>query len=101
VKKSVVWVSSVFKEMGFDVPLPTKIMEDNKSAITLIQDFSGNFRRVRHFITKVNFLMEQYKELIFKLKFCTTDDQVADIFTKPLGPALFIKFQNILLGRQE
>ena len=100
IEKCVIWVRNVLNELGFTIPIPTRISEDNKSAITLIQDFSGNFRRVRHFVSKINFLMEKYKELIFKLEFCTTEDQVADILTKPLGPTLFIKFRNILLGRQ-
>ena len=51
--------------------------------------------RTKHFDIKYHWLREQIKKMDVKLSYINTHDQLADIFTKPLG---FIQ-HNLLKNR--
>ena len=68
---------------------------DNQSAIAM----TGNL--VQHSLTKhisirYHFIREHVMEGTIELHFVPTDQQLADIFTKPLPEATFIKLFNEL-----
>lgn len=69
---------------------------DNQSAIKLIK--TGNFnRRSKHIDVRFHFISEKVKENSINIKYCNTSDQIADIFTKPLGAIKFKRFRDILI----
>ena len=68
---------------------------DNQSAISM----TGN--PVHHSLTKhisirYHFIRDHLMEETIELHFVPTDQQLADIFTKPLAEAVFIKLVNEL-----
>ncbi|KAK1372750.1 hypothetical protein POM88_028943 [Heracleum sosnowskyi] len=72
---------------------------DNQSAIAM----TGN--PVHHSLTKhisiiYHFIREQVLEGTIELHFVPTDQQIVDIFTKPLPEATFNKLDKILTGSQ-
>ena len=68
-----------------------KIYEDNQSAIAIAKNpqFHG---RVKHINIKYHFIRERVNNKEIVLKYCRTDDMIADILTKGLGK---IKFQKL------
>lgn len=69
----------------------TKIFVDNQAAIAISKNpvFHGT---TKHFNIKLYFLREVQNEGEIQLKYCSTEEQVADIFTKPLSLG---KFENL------
>ena len=66
--------------------------------ITLAQNFSGNHKRVKHYLRRINFLIELIKTNVIQFTHVTSENNIADILTKPLGPQQFIHLRDILLG---
>ena len=67
--------------------------EDNAAAVAIVQSPEQS-KKAKHFQIKVAFLTDQFKRGVFEYKKCSTKDQLADVFTKPLPRDLFIKFRN-------
>jgi hypothetical protein len=96
--KEVIYFRQLLLELGFPQEAPTVIYADNTSMITLATDFSGNHKRVKHYITRINFLIEQVRDRVITFTHVGTQDNVADILTKPLGPIDFLRLRPRLLG---
>ena len=96
VSKEVIWFRQHLKELGFLEPTP--IFEDNASAITLATKWSGNNKRTKHFGIRIHFLLEQYNTSVIELVHLSTDQQIADILTKPLTTDQFLRLRDLLLG---
>ena len=71
---------------------PTRIFEDNQSAICLAKNpqFHG---RAKHIGIKYHFIREQVEKGIVELQYCPTEEMVADMLTKGLSRGRFIKLR--------
>ena len=96
--KDVIWFYNTLAEIGFPQEGPTSVHVDNASMITLASEYSGNHKRVKHFLVRLNFLIEQVALKVVELNKVGTDDNTVDTMTKPLGPTAFISHRNRLLG---
>jgi hypothetical protein len=96
--KEILWFRSLLEELGFPQLKPTEIFADNASMITVAEDFSGNHKRVKHFLTRINFLIENVKNQVISFTHVSSQDNIADILTKPLGPIDFLRLRPKLLG---
>ena len=56
--KDIIYFRNVLAELGFPIASPSPLLVDNKSLIELATRFSGNHKRVRHFLVRIHFLME-------------------------------------------
>ncbi len=98
--KHVIWYYTLLKELGFDVSNPAYVGEDNASLITLVRHYSGNHKRVKHFLLKINFLIEQVNNRIIDPNFIKSPDNCSDTLTKPLGPTEYLAHQPKILGKR-
>ena len=98
VSKEIIWFRQLLKELGFSQLEPTLVFEDNNSAITLATKWSGNNKRTKHFGIRINFLLEQYNSSIIELVHLSSEQQIADILTKPLPTDQFLRLRDLLLG---
>ena len=73
---------------------------DNKSLIVLAQQFSGNHKRVRHFLARINYMIEQVELQTVKLIHLAGTSLKADTLTKPLPRSSFEAHTDRLLGPQ-
>jgi hypothetical protein len=75
---------------------PTEISVDNQAAIAISHNpvFHG---KTKHFNIKLYFLWEVQKHGDIKLIYCKSEDQLADLFTKPL-PASRFEYLRKMLG---
>jgi hypothetical protein len=99
--KEIIWFRQLLGELGFPQVKPTLVFADNASMITLAEDYSGNHKRVKHFLTRVNFLIEQVRMGNIEFKHVGSEVNVSDLLTKPLGPTDFLRLRGPLLGDYE
>ena len=76
-----------------------EIFCDNKSAIAMAKN-PVYHSRTRHIAIKHHFIREAIEEGEVELKFCRSEEQIADIFTKALPKKKF-QFLREALGVQE
>ncbi|XP_073268730.1 uncharacterized protein [Populus alba] len=90
-----IWLRNMLKFLGFPQENPTEIYIDNRSAIALAKN-PVYHERSKHIDTRHHFIREHVKNEEVQLISCNTNDQVADIFTKPLKGETFIRLKFML-----
>ena len=90
----------ILAELGYTQLHPTTLYVDNTSLITLASKYSGNAKRVKHFLVRVNFMIEQVAHQVVHLEYINTLEHPADACTKALSPAPFEKLRGLMLGPQ-
>jgi len=94
-----VWLENILKEMEIEVIIPIALFIDNKSAISFARN-QVLHGRSKHIEAKFHFLREKVNKGALQVVRCSTDLQLADIFTKPLKVDRFIKLTS-LIGMKE
>ena len=78
-----VWMRRVLKYLSQNHQEPTTICCDNNSAIALSKNHVFH-KRTKHIAIRFHFIRELVNNKEICLEFCRSEDQLADIFTKPL-----------------
>ena len=73
----------------------TVIQVDNKSVIKLAKN-PVNHERSKHINVRFHFIRDHVKEGSVELLHVASQDQVADILTKPLPKVLFDKYKKMI-----
>ncbi|KAH9799278.1 hypothetical protein KPL71_000300 [Citrus sinensis] len=89
------WLRNILHELQFKQPESTQIFCDNSSTIKLSKNpvLHG---RCKHIDVRYHFLRDLTKNEVIDLVYCRSEDQVDDIFTKPLKLASFFKLRKSL-----
>ena len=85
----------LLKDLGVKIQRPLVIYCDNISAILLAKNPIFH-ARTKHIEVHYHFVHEKIVEGLIDLRHIKTEDQVADIFTKPLPKEKFFKFRRKL-----
>jgi hypothetical protein len=87
---------NVLSELGFGQKDPSKLWEDNTACIKVVKD-PQHHGRAKHMDLRYFWIREAVQQGKIAIQYVATQDQIADIFTKPLG---FIKHRHFsrLLG---
>ena len=90
-----IWLKRILEQLHFKRREPIAILCDNNSAIKLSKNpvLHG---RSKHIDVKFHFLRDLTKAGTIKLIYCRSEDQLADIFTKPLKLPSFLKLREFL-----
>ena len=72
---------------GLDLPFekPAILYGDNLSTISLGTNFSGNKKRVKHFLKNVHFLFDNVQRSIIDMKWKSGSVLCSDALSKPLS----------------
>eukprot|EP00253_Pinus_taeda_P008549 PITA_08549 len=97
--KEALWLRQILSELGFEHQHPTTLWCDNQSAIQLCKD-PVQHQRSKHIELHMHFIRKLIHDHVLEVQYCSTDDQVADIFTKALTEAKLTKLRY-MLGVQE
>ncbi|KAL3645031.1 hypothetical protein CASFOL_010211 [Castilleja foliolosa] len=86
----IIWLRGILESLNFKQDGPTTLFCDNSSAISISKDpvLHG---RTKHIRLRFHFLRELVHEGEINLEYCKSEEQNADIFTKPLGGPVFLK----------
>lgn len=90
-----IWLRNILAELNFKQQKGTIIYCDNSSAIKLSKNpvLHG---RSKHIDVKFHFLRDLSREGVIQMIYCRSEDQFADIFTKSLKAAPFVKLRKLL-----
>ncbi|XP_052288532.1 uncharacterized mitochondrial protein AtMg00810-like [Citrus sinensis] len=78
-----IWLRNLLKELGLPQEEPTEIYVDNKLAIALSKNLIFHDQS-KHIDTHYHFIRECIARKEVQIKYVKSQDQAADIFTKPL-----------------
>jgi hypothetical protein len=93
--KEAVWLRALVEDLGFTQTEATTIHANNQGCIALSWN-PVSHSHVKHIDIRHHFIWERVANNEVDLKFCSTHDMVADIFTKPLPRESFEKFRSAL-----
>ena len=90
-----IWLRNLLSKMELKQWGAIVIQVDNKSAIELAKN-GVNHERSKHIDIRFHFIWDHVKEGSVKLLHVASQDQVEDIFTKPLPKVLFDKYKKMI-----
>ncbi|WKA06777.1 hypothetical protein VitviT2T_024661 [Vitis vinifera] len=90
-----VWMRRVLEKLGHSQGKCTTVLCDNNSTIKLSKN-PVMHGRSKHIDVRFHFLRDLTREGVVELKHCGTQEQVADIMTKPLKLDVFLKLRELL-----
>jgi hypothetical protein len=91
--REAVFLRQLLEEMGHAPDKPTLVYEDNTGAKALAKD-PVKASRIRHVRLPEHFVREAVNEGLITVDYIETSRMAADIFTKPLGPELFLPHRS-------
>jgi len=94
--KEMKWTRSILSEFGYPQSLPSTLFVDNRSGISVAKN-PEHHGRMKHLDLRFYWLREAVEEGVIDPLYVSTDQQVADIFTKAVAPKV-IDFAIPLLG---
>ena len=96
--KEAIYLDALYKELGFkEDTAPIQLSLDNKAAIDSSYN-PENHSRTKHIDRRHYFVRELVEEGRLVVPFVSTNDNLADFFTKPLKPARFFYLRNIIMN---
>jgi hypothetical protein len=98
--KEVIHLRRMLKELGAEQIQATKMFEDNQSCIALALS-DRRKQRTKHIDVPRHYLKELVDNHQLKLQWKASEDMLADILTKPLGPIKFMKHQQVIVPLKE
>ena len=96
-----IWTKKFIEEQGFQIKL-NLIYQDNQSTIKLAingKEISG--KRTRHFGIKYFYITDLIKRNEVSIKFCPSDDMIADYLTKPLVGKKFSMQRDKIMNNKD
>eukprot|EP00253_Pinus_taeda_P032943 PITA_32943 len=94
--KEIVWLRKILEDLQVKQEQLTPLMIDNTSTIK----FAKNLRfhdRTKHINTKYHLIQHNVEAKTIHLRHCSTNEQIADIFTKALGRENLERFRTMLV----
>jgi hypothetical protein len=92
-----IYLTQACKELGYDVPSCRVVKVDNKAEVDWIKGSVSN-KRSRHVDVRFYRARHLQEEKEISAEYVPTEDNVADMLTKPLAVREFRKFAKVILG---
>ena len=91
----IMWMRYLFQELGYDTSRPSPLLVDNKSAIQVAKH-PEHQSTMKHVHRAYHWIRDHVERGEIAVSHVPGDDNMADIFTKPLGRVKFSKFRAML-----
>ncbi|KAE8981143.1 hypothetical protein PR001_g24083, partial [Phytophthora rubi] len=92
--ENLLWAKELLKEIGMTVEVP-KLCIDNQSALKVCQTV-GNYEGVKRYAKLGHKIAELVEAKELTLEYVPTSENIADMFTKALGPQRFALLRELL-----
>jgi hypothetical protein len=93
--KELIWLRTILSELNLPFEEPTTLNCDNQGAIALAKDNKFH-ARTKHIDICYHFICEAVEDGTINMQYIPTNDNIADIFMKPLAKAKFKRFTQML-----
>ena len=93
----VMYIRGLLLEMGVDITAPTTVYVDNSGAVELSKDLKSCNRSL-HIERRYLWVRELVHQGQIIVKYCPTDENVADAMTKPLPAATFERHSSAMFN---
>ena len=93
--RTVVWLRQLLMDLSALSSGPTIIQEDNQSCIAIGNNPQLN-EKTAHIQVRYHYIHEKIEDSTVQFAYCSTQDQVADIFTKGLSRLQFTRLRSLL-----
>jgi hypothetical protein len=91
----IIWLRRILSDLKEPQEEPTELFCDNKSTIAVTKN-PVHQGRTKHIEMRHHFIRELIAKNEVEMNYCSTEDQLADIFTKALGCEKFLKLRSML-----
>ena len=91
--RDVVWFRTLMDDLGYKQRGSTVMYQDNDPAIQQIQDVKGTAKS-KHYLVKLRYIQELLHLGIIHMNPIDTKENIADLYTKPLGSEAFWYLSN-------
>ena len=95
--RDVVWFRTLMDDLGYKQRGSTVMYQDNDPAIQQIQDVKGTAKS-KHYLVKLRYIQELLHLGIIHMNPIDTKENIADLYTKPLGSEAFWYLSNQIMG---
>ena len=93
----IIWTRNFLLEQGYSLG-PAIVYQDNLSKVALVKNGKSNSERTRHIAIRYFFISDRVASKEISIEYMPTGEMLADILTKPLQGALFIRLRDKLLN---
>jgi len=91
----VLWILSLLQDLGLETKKPVKLLQDNLSAIGIIQN-GGSFNRSKHMVARYGFVKQHMELGDVAFEHCPGEVMPADMLTKPLDGSRIKKLSELV-----
>jgi hypothetical protein len=95
-----IYLRKLFNDLGFEQREPTVIHEDNQGCIALTEN-PVMHKRTKHIDIRHHFIRERVEMGEIVLKYVATQDQLADMLTKPLKRPELERLRSVVMGQKQ
>ena len=95
-----IYLRKLFNDLGFEQREPTVIHEDNQGCIALTEN-PVMHKRTKHIDIRHHFIRERVESGEIVLKYVATQDQLADMLTKPLKRPELERLRSVVMGQKQ
>ena len=89
-----IWMRQLISELKRETAKPMTIYEDNQAAICLSKN-PQYYGRSKHIDIKHHFIQDKVKNGSIAVKYCKTEEMIADMVTKGLYSERFVKLRKM------
>jgi hypothetical protein len=93
--KEALWLRKLIVDFYGELNTPTILREDNQSTIFVATN-NANSQRTKHIDNQYHFVRDRIRSNEIKLVHVATGENIADLFTKPLGKIKFMQHARSL-----
>jgi len=87
------WIVDLFAELGLPQTEVPVIYQDNTSTLHMVQN-GLTFKKTKHMQIKTHFVKALLDDGVMVLQYLPTEDMIADLLTKPILGAGFVRFST-------
>ena len=88
------WMRQLLEDLYHEQKEPTVIREDNQAAIAIAQQ-PHSHSKMKHIDIRYHFVREKVQDNTIKLRYCPTNNMLADILTKGLTHDKFSRLREL------
>jgi hypothetical protein len=95
--KDAIHIKRLMMDLDLMEDVPLQIAEDNSACIAQAESGLRHVRNAKHYEVKLRFLQQHVVDKTVEFVYCSTENQYADLFTKPLDELKFRYFRDKLM----